>query len=425
MNACTNFGIIAMTIYVYLNNRVSIPYKYSVPALLCISTFGCFLTAATYRVTAGNVSFMLFICCALGGIVGALAAVIMSPFLMAYENDMISAARTGGSAMILLTALLSAAQAPGSDNRFSVSVYMAIFGILLVFPILAYYYIVRKNIRLRPQAKPEIEMSMHDSTMVKDALAGIDNPMIAAEMQRASQSADRASIRTVDITTDEESKTNNNQGNSQADGLDYDYNSSLDPEYTHVPSKTGYEKLLNDLLIAIVPKFLQKKFPWLIQAMPYMLAVAWTDFHTWGMLTAALPFAIAMTSPGDGSGNLAIAYEVGSFCLVSGDLTTTLFQIPFCYTTTLFSIGALIIYLAALNTNGFQTSAAAPFVIICYCVTQYLEAHMLTSAYRACASKFPHRYREDASRAVGIADQIGTCIGAVLSTVLISQIVAC
>jgi hypothetical protein len=94
-----------------------------------------------------------------------------------------------------------------------------------------------------------------------------------------------------------------------------------------------------------------------------------------------LPFAIASTSPGDddGSSNLAIAYEIGSFCLVSGDLTTTLFQLPYRYAVTVYTVSALVIYVAAFNLPGFYSSAAAPFIVILYAVTQYIEAHILTS----------------------------------------------
>lgn len=100
-----------------------------------------------------------------------------------------------------------------------------------------------------------------------------------------------------------------------------------------------------------------------------------------GCITAALPFAIAANSPGDddGSSNLAIAYEIGSFCLVSGDLTTTLFQLPYRYAVTLYTVFAVVIYVAAFNLPGFYSPAAAPFIVILYALTQYIEAHTLTA----------------------------------------------
>ena len=82
-----------------------------------------------------------------------------------YENDFISAARSGGSGTILLIALLSIAQDPGSDDiRFSPRIFFVIVGLILILPIIAYRFIIKHNLGLKQKidkidALPQAEMT--------------------------------------------------------------------------------------------------------------------------------------------------------------------------------------------------------------------------------------------------------------------------
>jgi hypothetical protein len=79
-----------------------------------------------------------------------------------YENDFISAARSGGSGTILLVALISIAQDPGSDDiRFSPRIFFVIVGLILILPIIAYRFIIKHNLGLKQkiEALPEAEMT--------------------------------------------------------------------------------------------------------------------------------------------------------------------------------------------------------------------------------------------------------------------------
>ena len=89
MNAASNIGLLAVISYVTINYYHPIPQSVSVPGLLLMCVVGCFLTAFTYSITAFNTPVLLLVCCGIGGIVGALSAVVMSPFLMFYKNDYI------------------------------------------------------------------------------------------------------------------------------------------------------------------------------------------------------------------------------------------------------------------------------------------------------------------------------------------------
>ena len=111
MNAATNIGLIALVVYMFIiNHWMEVPYKYSVPILVSLSAIGCFIAAGTYTVTVSHISIMIYFCTAIGGTVGALSNVIMSAFLVQFENNMISAASAGGSGLILVSALFAAIQ---------------------------------------------------------------------------------------------------------------------------------------------------------------------------------------------------------------------------------------------------------------------------------------------------------------------------
>jgi hypothetical protein len=156
-----------------------------------------------------------------------------------------------------------------------------------------------------------------------------------------------------------------------------------------------------------------------------MMTVGWVNFNTWGIIVAMMPFAISAVSAGNGSQNLAIAYELGAVLLVCGDMSTTLFRMPMFMGLLMFTSFCFTIYLAALGLPGFQTAAAAPILILIFSVERFIEAHLVTSAYRAIATEFPIEHRQAASRAVGICDQVSTTVGAILSTLVVSLLFSC
>jgi hypothetical protein len=168
-----------------------------------------------------------------------------------------------------------------------------------------------------------------------------------------------------------------------------------------------------------------KKVPWLRETLPYMMTVGWVNFNTWGIVTAVMPFAMANISSGSGSVNLSIAYQVGAFLLVLGDFSTTCIQLHIFPALICFSAFCFTIYVAAISGNGFQNSAAPAIVIAIFAIGRFLEAHVVTSAYRAIATRFPIVYRQSASRAVGMSDQISTTCGTLLSTLVVSLAFSC
>lgn len=365
MAATLNGGLLVLFAYLYIyNNIYKIPYSTSVPFILVLSTFGCVFTAFTYSITVGNLSLFIYISCFIGGTVGALSSVIISPFLMSYENNMITAARSGSSSLILVTSLIALIQGPGSANRFSVSVYMIILAVIEILPVFAFLYICRTNIGLRKDEalysaikSNDNDSSFYDSDSLKDGLV---------------------------VTKD----------------LDF-----IKADTIH--KKDFIDYFIDSIIGNIVPLKLQVSYPWLCQVLPYALAVAWFDFNFYGVEQAALPFAISNVSVTDSAAdsNLALAYEIGAFCLVFGDLSTAKFRIPIKIGVTLLSICCFVIYLAAFDLLGVKSEVKSSILIVLYCCTQYLESHMLTTTFRACATEFNEEYRESASKTVGLFDQ--------------------
>jgi hypothetical protein len=392
MNAATNFSFIAVIIYLGFYRFYSVPHKYSVPSLLFLSGFGSFLCAATSLETINGTPVALLICCAIGGIVGGLAGVIMQPFMTYFKTDFISAARAGGSGCMVLTALVSIAQDPGtSTQHFSVAVYFVIFGVILTLSLVAYFFITHNKLGLKDAHVTPLEIS---SSAVKQT-------------------------RSSDLSID------NIYAKDKKDFLSENMTRHQTGQITFAASRKVADTIMSSLMDSLIPEAWFEAYPWLRVTLPYLLTVAWIDFNTWGMLSAVGPFAMYNTSYNGGALNLAVALEMGSFALFFGDFSTVYFRLPFCYSLVFFTAFSFTVYVYA-GFNDIQfSSSTAPVLIAVWTIGRYLEAHMLTTCYRAVAVEVQFQHRESAARAVGLFDQIFTTLGAVVSTALVSSLAKC
>ena len=317
MNMSTNFGLVAIFIYLYIHEYVyKVPFKYSIPSLLCGTVFGCFFAAFSYRATYRGASYMLYIACALGGSVGALSQVVMNPFMTSYKNIYISASRSGGSFFILLSAAVAAVQGPGGAMRFSMATFMCLFGTILTLPLFAYHIVTTRNIGLR-ELEPEL-----DKAAERDTDTEIEKPSISAMVNDTVEIRVEGEMATVTLVSPIAEKSDV-VDHRILDGTEYDKDPIFDMQFKYDKSiKLGWNRWCNCdawmewLSIQLISNEMNEKRPWLRRTLPYMLAVGWVDFNTWGMLTALAPFAMASVGHGDGSANLAIAYEVGALCSV-------------------------------------------------------------------------------------------------------------
>lgn len=432
MNAATNLGMVFMVLFLLFHYYVRpVPSSVSVPMLLLLSTIGCFLAAAVYPVTAGGVSIMLYLCCTIGGAVGTLASVVMNPFMTSYENVFISAARTGGSTLTLMCAVVAFIQSPGSSHRrFDTSTYMAIFGALLVLPIFAYRHIIVNKLGER-ESTATAQTEDSEKEIDSEMNIGGENPMFD---HNTAQTHPEAQSETH-TETKKETKTHARMQSFEViaprlspeePALLLTSSSSVAEDPSTGPFGTPFDRCFAAFIDWVIPAHYAEKHPWLKITLPYILTVGWVDFNTWGMISAITPFAIAHASlEGSGAYNLSIAYQVAAIALVLGDLSTAVIKLPVFYCLIGFTAFCLTVYSAAISADGFRTPAAAPLIIFIYAAERFLEAHIVTSTYRAIATHIPPEHREAASRAVGICDQVCTTLGTIFSTLMVSLTFSC
>lgn len=415
MNLMTSLGLITMLTYLYINNYVyKIPYNVSVPFMLVTSSLTSFVVAGVYPITIGKVSVLLYICCFIGGSVGAMSSVIMNPFMTVYTNDSISAVRTGGSGFTLLCALVAAAQSPGSSHQtFSARVYLVIFGILLGLAIPAYMFIMWRQLGQRGAQKNDdiVVANGHKANRMNSVVTNFQsnlsiNPMVDGSFANKS-------MQSFDIT--------HNQGPLMS-SLE-----TIESASVEATSLVGIDTqpIMDYIARHLVSDAMDDQHPWLRRTVPYMMVVGWMNFNTWGILSAMIPFAVSNAYNSDGSGNLGIAYQVAGVLFVMGDLSTIILKLNLLKGTIVFTILSIVIYIAAMGTPGFHSAASGPIIIVLFAIVRFLESHLVTVTLRAIATDFPLVHRELASRAVGISNQVCTTIGAVLSTLVVYLMFSC
>ena len=409
MNAATSSSLVVVLLYYgYVEYIRPIPNTVSVPVLLCTSLLSAWLSLAIYDIVAGKVSICLYLCCFIAGCVGALSQVIMNPFMTNYENDFISAARSGGSGTILLIAFIAMGQDPGSDNpTFPPRIFFLIFGILLIMPLIAYRFIILKGLGLKPKVKtissksPQLALVTIDEEQTNGSAI---NPL------QKESGGDGAA----------DSKNNTaKSSNASENGIVYT------PDIT---DKTALDFIGRTCAQFITRNFLEgrvsdEKIRWYEVLIPYMLCVAWINFNTWGLMTAFIPFAIDYaTRDGNGSESLALAYQLSALALFLGDLSTTQFKLPISFAICVFTICSSTVNSAAFSTNeeNFDKPGIVGLIVFFVVLGRFLEAHMLTSTYRIIATNFPPYLREECSRQIGLVDQISTTIGTCLSTAIVA-----
>ena len=282
--------------------------------------------------------------------------------MTSYENNFISAARSGGSAYVLLCSTIAAAQSPGARyQRFSAEVYLVIMGCILALAPLAYFAIERNQLGLRAdvdsskisEATSEVEQ---EGRQVEKGECGVEdqiNPMVASSTNYSVEASAAA-------TGKKESATASSAGGAGAGvigrsarfeieepGAAQDAEVTVGAEkhddsavvsteviidlkacglwrpYFLVDLENYIEGIMRRVSCFIIWDSLAVKYPWARRAVPYILLLAWCNFNTWGVTSAIFPFAVFNAYGGSSSaaGILGIGYQVGGVCLVLGDLS--------------------------------------------------------------------------------------------------------
>lgn len=304
---------------------------------------------------------------------GSFSAIIANPFMTQFEARYISAARSGASGAFCFCGLLGLIQSPGKDPLFSPRVFILIFSGIFVLPYLAYRKIIQDKLGLREPKREEEEEDVDTNSVEITSLNRLNAPSESLEGSAIDGFPGKEKVATIDTP------------------------------FIHIWNR-----------------------PWFKFTLPYALSVGWVNFNTWGMLSAVTPFAMNHAAVNVSEYLLlALAYEFGSFALVLGDLSTMHFKMPFNVGLILFTVFSFTIYLAALNVEGFHTPASGPILVVIFSLGRFIEAHIVTSCFRAIANNLPPDQREDASRTLGLVDQLATVLGVLVSTILVTQLVDC
>lgn len=142
----------------------------------------------------------------------------------------------------------------------------------------------------------------------------------------------------------------------------------------------------------------------------------------WGVIPAVLPFAFEKASPEFGSVYLSAAYELATFTLVAGDLSTTLIKLPRLPCLLFFSITTGATYATALGfVPMFLQPIWAPVLVIVFALGRFVEAHLLTVVFVTIASTFPPSIKERSTRFVGLADIFCISCGSVVSSYAVGR----
>ena len=403
MNASVNCGVVAVVFYFYLLRRYGVenlPHRIVVTAVLVASMSGTLLAAGVYDLEVFGQSFPLYLVCAIGGAVGSTSAVVMNPYLMKFRGEFITASRSGGSGLILLTGVVAFIQRPGSVlERFSPAVFFTVFGVILIAPLFALAFIERHKPGLRDGS---------GEAVVEEDWQSSSHPLHVQgkEAMRRHEPEQEVVVGELMLA-------------STFTGGGWDCGEAAAGKVS-----AWIVKGCLSLLTAVFPSWTQQS-AWLPSVLPYCLCVGLVNFNAWGFLSSVTPFAFASSSAGLGSENLATAYELGSFALVLGDLSTTRFHLPFHIALGFFLFLAAVIYAAALGAPSLHTPAAGPVLIAAFSLSRFLEAHIVTAAYRCVAATLGPAEREHGARAIGIVDLASTTLGSISSTLLINSVVRC
>lgn len=434
MNLSNNAGFLMVVAYFFITRRIApISHVISAPIVFLTGAGSVFL-AIGYEIEINNISILLYLSCFFAGAVGAVGAVILPQFLAGFQDDLITAGCAGGNFGIVISAIVGIIQSPGGADRFSASIYLMIFGILLITPLFPFYWIVTNKIGLRdspPLTKEDVEI---EETTTSNPISSNHQPTVFEVETRPSEGNDRQS----------EKATNRDSINLLIDQLEINDPIALPPMHnsqlmllsshyiaanrlTFVAnddnrlSSSLPERIAEKILLLIFKNISKEDLQWMKKALPYALALGLCDFCVFGIGNSSAPFSfnnIAGTSSGV---FLSISIEVGSILLFIGDITTSWFRLPMWFTLPIMFIITLIDILTAFNIIYLS-----PYALVVFCgMNSFIEAHILTTVYRCVATEFPQSCNQKVARLIGFTDGFLNTLGAILSFLVVISLAPC
>ena len=388
--------------------------------LLIANVAAASLASAAWYVVIEGASLCLFIACSIAGTVGSMSAVVLMPWISRYSAALIPAVNTGGTASMLLLALIDMAEGPGEEHpRFGASAFFGIVAGLSVVPVLAYLAIYYRR---------------HQGT-----------PMGALHRNwRAAPFNTEVSLATLQ-PTDESSTTRSGDtraGSSQAESVP--------------PTSTAHVLVLEDVGLedddsgraaaaattapAVAGARSRPRAAPLRSLLHYAGLNFAVNFVCWGLQPSLLPLAARhATATGASEGPLLQVCTVASnLCVTLGHASTHwLATYRLNLITALYMSLAVIFLLAAVGAGDWRSTAGAVSIGLLVGATRFLDGFFTsTLSMEICAAHDgPRRatFADDAACAkrkehvlllVGFAGAAGTLIGMLISLPVVAAMAA-
>lgn len=165
MTVCINVGNVAVLLFFILHRFW--PHdgaqldEILMVSMICLGIASLLLAALFWRVQAGGYSIVLLVAAAVGGSIGALRNTVQIPWLLAYDNRLVSASVLGSACADALVAVIALVQRPASDARaFGPTTFFVITAVMAAPSLLAFAAIKRYRLGKLP-ATPEPAQTEH------------------------------------------------------------------------------------------------------------------------------------------------------------------------------------------------------------------------------------------------------------------------
>lgn len=288
MNVMLSFGLILSIIYfLFIKYVYAVPHEIGMPVLIAFAALSTFAIAFTYTSTFvfgdQSRSIALYIACFFSGTIGSLTYVVLLPFMTAYDDDAVTYARAGCDTLAILISLVAMIQNPGSETnvRFSPFYFYFGFGIYMLLPLAAYYYVSTTGYGLRNDTDMEKQAFFHGgldegfpigNSTESESTHLLQSSHVAAAPKKSTSNA---------IPSSSNSTRRKNQPTQDEDEnlIDNSHVGDLPTEALiisdYVSIGNGKEGSINNEADEEVDEH-----EWLLKLLPLMLTVGFIDFNT-------------------------------------------------------------------------------------------------------------------------------------------------
>ena len=368
--------------------------------LLVANIVSATLAAAAWNVVVDGVSLVLYIACALSGLVGAMAGVALMPWVSRFSAELIPSVNTGGAASILLLALLDAAEGPGEAvPRFGASTFFALCAALCTLPPLAF-------IAIHMMQPLEASKSSNRNTIDDDGRSGGGGKKRSIEITAVPHptlgpAIDEAAAVDVVVLEDNEQEAAAAAAVQTSSSTRYDNQQPSDTPPLPPPRHLLHYCLLNFII----------------------------NFICWGMQPALLPLAVShATLLGASLGpGLQACTMASSVCVTLGHASSAYLRTRrLNLLTSIYLLVACFYLLAAYDVpRGTWPSLGGTIVVVgLVSVSRWIDGLFTSCLSMEICAAYPGEAlrKEHVLRVTGLAGSIGTLLGSILASVLVDGI---